>query len=97
MALVERLREWRSATAAELGRAKGSRMPAYIVATDATLQAIAERQPANIDELAEIPGIGPRKVEAYGEQRSWRCWPRAISRAAAPTDRSRNPPASRTR
>lgn len=68
VALVERLREWRSATAAELGRAKGSRMPAYIVATDATLQAIAERQPANIDELAEIPGIGPRKVEAYGEQ-----------------------------
>jgi DNA helicase-2/ATP-dependent DNA helicase PcrA len=58
--LYERLREWRlkvSATAS---------VPAYVVFTDATLTAIAERRPEDVPGLSAIAGIGPRKLELYG-------------------------------
>ena len=42
-------------------------MPAYVVATDATLAAIAERRPASEAELLSVPGIGPAKVAKYAE------------------------------
>ena len=42
-------------------------MPAYVVFTDATLQAIAETRPGSIRELAALPGIGARKLDLYGE------------------------------
>ena len=58
--LYERLREWRRATAA------AQEVPAYVVFTDATLAALAERKPATEAELAAIAGIGPRKLELYG-------------------------------
>jgi DNA helicase-2/ATP-dependent DNA helicase PcrA len=58
--LYERLREWRRVTAA------GQQVPAYVVFTDATLTALAERQPATEPELAAIGGIGPRKLDLYG-------------------------------
>jgi DNA helicase-2/ATP-dependent DNA helicase PcrA len=65
--LLERLRGWRSAAAAERAAANGNtRMPAYLVATDATLQAIAEQRPQDAVALAKIPGIGPRKMDDYG-------------------------------
>ncbi|TFV60893.1 ATP-dependent DNA helicase UvrD2 [Geodermatophilus sp. DF01-2] len=57
----ERLRAWRSETAASAS------VPAYVVFTDATLQAIAETRPASLRELAALPGIGARKLELYGE------------------------------
>jgi DNA helicase-2/ATP-dependent DNA helicase PcrA len=59
--LLERLRTWRSAVAAE------QRVPAYVVFTDATMVALAERQPTRREELFAIAGIGPRKVGLYGE------------------------------
>jgi DNA helicase-2/ATP-dependent DNA helicase PcrA len=59
-ALVERLRAWRLATAKERS------VPAYVVFTDVTLVAVAERQPRTEAELLDIPGIGPAKVEQYG-------------------------------
>jgi DNA helicase-2/ATP-dependent DNA helicase PcrA len=59
--LFERLRAWRSETAASAS------VPAYVVFTDATLQAIAESRPASLRELAALPGIGARKLELYGE------------------------------
>ncbi|MCD0448095.1 ATP-dependent DNA helicase UvrD2 [Actinocorallia sp. API 0066] len=58
-ALLEALKEWR-ADAAEV-----QRVPAYVVFTDATLQAIAERKPANRAELAAIGGVGAVKLERY--------------------------------
>ncbi|PZG23594.1 ATP-dependent DNA helicase [Micromonospora craterilacus] len=59
--LHERLREWRS-------RAAGAqKVPAYVVFTDATLVALAERRPARAEELVAIAGIGPRKLGLYGE------------------------------
>jgi DNA helicase II / ATP-dependent DNA helicase PcrA len=58
--LFERLREWRTRTASELD------VPAYVVFTDATLVALAERKPASPPELLAIAGIGPRKLGQYG-------------------------------
>ncbi|WP_369135550.1 ATP-dependent DNA helicase UvrD2 [Modestobacter sp. I12A-02662] len=58
--LFERLRAWRSATAQEAS------VPAYVVFTDATLQAIAETRPRSLRELSALPGVGARKLELYG-------------------------------
>lgn len=59
--LLERLREWRA-------RAAGvQKVPAYVVFTDATLVALAERKPTRPEELLAIGGIGPRKLGLYGE------------------------------
>jgi DNA helicase-2/ATP-dependent DNA helicase PcrA len=59
--LFERLRAWRSQAA------QSASVPAYVVFTDATLQAIAETRPATLRELSALPGIGARKLELYGE------------------------------
>ena len=56
-----RLRAWRSQAASSAS------VPAYVVFTDATLQAIAESRPSSLRELAGLPGIGARKLELYGE------------------------------
>jgi DNA helicase-2/ATP-dependent DNA helicase PcrA len=57
----EQLRAWR------LDRATADGVPAYVVFTDATLIAICETQPGSLEELARIPGIGPAKLTAYGD------------------------------
>ncbi|MEU2161815.1 ATP-dependent DNA helicase UvrD2 [Streptomyces sp. NPDC019208] len=59
-ALYERLREWRSEQARELGQ------PAYCVFTDKTLMAIAETVPGTEGELAGISGVGGRKLDRFG-------------------------------
>jgi DNA helicase-2/ATP-dependent DNA helicase PcrA len=59
--LFERLRAWRSQTA------QAASVPAYVVFTDATLQAIAETRPGSIRELSALPGVGARKLDLYGE------------------------------
>ncbi len=58
--LFVRLRTWRRATAKEQG------VPAYVVFSDATLQAIAARRPGSIAELAGVPGVGAVKLDRYG-------------------------------
>lgn len=47
--------------------ARRRRWKAYQVFTDATLEALVARRPASVDELAAVPGIGPKKVERFGE------------------------------
>jgi DNA helicase II / ATP-dependent DNA helicase PcrA len=47
--------------------AAAQKVPAYVVFTDATLTALAERKPSRTDQLIEIAGIGPRKLGLYGE------------------------------
>ncbi|MCX5385522.1 ATP-dependent DNA helicase UvrD2 [Streptomyces sp. NBC_00083] len=59
-ALYERLREWRSHQAKDLG------MPPYVVFTDKTLMAIAEAVPSTGHELAVISGVGARKLDRFG-------------------------------
>jgi len=41
--------------------------PAYIVFSDATLLAMAERRPRTPSELLAITGVGPSKLAAYGD------------------------------
>ncbi len=59
--LRDYLREWRRATAKE------QNVPAYIVLHDSSLDEICRRQPKFFAELLEIPGIGERKAEIYGQ------------------------------
>jgi DNA helicase-2/ATP-dependent DNA helicase PcrA len=61
-AVFERLRGWR------LERAKADSVPAYVVFTDATLEAIAARGPHGLGELATINGVGAVKLERYGSE-----------------------------
>lgn len=61
-ALLDALRAWRKEQAAEL------QSPAFVVFTDATLIAIAETSPSNDEQLLAIPGIGERKLDAFGSQ-----------------------------
>ncbi|HEY3634571.1 MAG TPA: RecQ family ATP-dependent DNA helicase, partial [Caldimonas sp.] len=56
------LKAWR----AEVARAHN--LPAYVVFHDATLAEMADLRPDSLGALAEIGGIGVRKLEAYGEQ-----------------------------
>jgi ATP-dependent DNA helicase RecQ len=42
-------------------------VPAYVVFSDATLIAIASRRPRSPEALLAISGIGPKKLELYGE------------------------------
>jgi superfamily II DNA helicase RecQ len=43
-------------------------VPAYVVLADKHLDGIAARHPADLAELRGCPGIGPAKLEAYGEE-----------------------------
>ena len=58
--LLDALRVWRLATARELA------VPAYVVFTDVTLTAVAEQRPVDAEALAQIPGVGPKKLDTYG-------------------------------
>ena len=59
---LEELKDWR------LEHARSRSVPAYVVFTDATLIAIAEQLPTDADGLSSIPGVGPSKLELYGEE-----------------------------
>jgi ATP-dependent DNA helicase RecQ len=48
--------------------AKETSVPAYIVLHDSSLEEICRRQPKVLAELLEIPGIGERKAEVYGQE-----------------------------
>jgi DNA helicase-2/ATP-dependent DNA helicase PcrA len=60
-ALFERLRAWR------VERAGQEKVPAYVVFTDLTLQAIAEVKPGDETGLLRINGIGSSKLTKYGD------------------------------
>ncbi len=47
-----------------LAEAQG--VPAYIVFPDRTLIEMAERRPATLDQMAQITGVGAKKLESYG-------------------------------
>jgi ATP-dependent DNA helicase RecQ len=57
---IEALRDWRRREAARRS------VPAYVVLHDRTLAALAAARPATLSALADVPGIGPAKLEAYG-------------------------------
>ena len=59
--LYRALKQWR------LERAQADDLPAYVVFHNATLEEIARRTPRSLAELAAVPGVGPAKLERYGE------------------------------
>jgi DNA helicase-2/ATP-dependent DNA helicase PcrA len=59
--LAQRLRAWRRERATEAG------VPAYVVFNDRTLAALAERRPRSRGELLAVEGIGPAKLDQFGE------------------------------
>ena len=59
--LFEALRSKRAALAKEQG------IPAYIIFHDSVLREIALARPASLDAMAQVPGIGAKKLETYGE------------------------------
>jgi hypothetical protein len=56
------LRAWR------LERSRTDAVPAFVVLSDKHLDGIAERHPSSLAELRACPGIGPAKLESYGEE-----------------------------
>ena len=62
LARYEALRAWRA------GVARDHNLPAYLVFNDATLTEMAKAQPESLDDLAEINGVGAKKLEAYGRE-----------------------------
>ncbi len=60
--LAAELRAWRTR------RAREDAVPAYVVLHDATLDELAARRPRSPGELAAVKGLGPAKLERYGDE-----------------------------
>lgn len=56
------LRQWRAAIARE------TKVPAYVIFSDATLLAMSEQLPEDNAQLLSISGVGPLKLERYGDE-----------------------------
>jgi DNA helicase-2/ATP-dependent DNA helicase PcrA len=59
--LFEELRRWRSQ------QAKAASVPAFVIFDDKTLTEVAARRPTDRAGLLAVPGIGPVKLERYGD------------------------------
>jgi ATP-dependent DNA helicase RecQ len=58
----DQLKAWRAEVAKEHS------LPAYVIFQNVTLAEMAKQHPQTLDELAQISGVGAKKLEAYGEQ-----------------------------
>ncbi len=58
--IFEKLRWWRMETA------RKHNVPAYVIFHDATMREIAKAQPASMDDLRGVSGVGEKKLETYG-------------------------------
>ena len=59
---LTKLKVWRADIARE------HNLPAFVIFHDATLRAIAERNPQRLRDLEGVVGIGVKKLEAYGAE-----------------------------
>ncbi|MFL6204884.1 MAG: ATP-dependent DNA helicase UvrD2 [Acidimicrobiales bacterium] len=59
---ADALRRWR------LERSRADAVPAFVVLSDKHLDGIADRHPTSLAELRACPGIGPAKLESYGDE-----------------------------
>jgi len=60
--LIDTLKAWRLAQSRDQG------VPAFVIFNDTTLEALASRRPSTMEALLDIPGIGPAKLDAYGDE-----------------------------
>jgi ATP-dependent DNA helicase RecQ len=59
-ALANALRQWRTRASSERS------VPAYVIFSNRTLDELARRRPTTLDQLAQVHGIGPSRLEAFG-------------------------------
>jgi ATP-dependent DNA helicase RecQ len=59
--LFEKLAALRKLVAQQQG------MPPYLIFSDATLQAMAEKRPLNDNDMLQVSGVGERKLQLYGD------------------------------
>ncbi|MBO9469051.1 DNA helicase RecQ [Endozoicomonas sp. G2_2] len=57
---------WEALRALRLDLAKEQDVPPYVIFHDATLREMLARRPTEVRELADVPGIGEKKRDAYG-------------------------------
>ncbi|QDD62395.1 DNA helicase RecQ [Streptomyces albidoflavus] len=92
--VFEALRAWRAAQAREQG------VPAYVIFHDATLREITAARPTTLDALAQIGGIGDKKLQNYGPG-YWPLWRNRASgrppQTARPASEARSRPGRRLR
>jgi DNA helicase-2/ATP-dependent DNA helicase PcrA len=60
--LLAALRAWRT------GRARADGTPAFVVAHDSMLAALADARPTSLAALRRVKGMGPAKLEKYGAE-----------------------------
>lgn len=60
--VLDRLKTWR------LKRAQADKLPAYIIAHDALLEALATELPSTQMQLLAVRGMGMKKLELYGNE-----------------------------
>ncbi len=60
--LFDVLKRWRR------DRAERDGVPAFVVFHDSTLAAIASRRPRTLSDLLKVSGVGPAKLERYGQE-----------------------------
>jgi DNA helicase II / ATP-dependent DNA helicase PcrA len=60
--VMKALKAWR------LERSKKDEIPAFVVFHDKTLQEIARRNPTDLRSLSMVSGVGPAKLERYGDE-----------------------------
>ena len=60
--VVKALKAWRRE------RARRDEVPAFVVFHDSTLEEIARQRPKELWQLANVSGVGPTKLERYGDE-----------------------------
>ena len=53
--------------AERLSLAQQQGVPAYVIFSDATLLDMIKRRPATLTEMSTVNGVGPSKLEKYGQ------------------------------
>ena len=59
--VLRRLKNWRSAEAKRRG------VPAFVIFHDTTLEELAALKPSDRGRLRAVRGVGPAKIEQYGD------------------------------
>ncbi|WP_295823052.1 HRDC domain-containing protein, partial [uncultured Deinococcus sp.] len=60
--VADALRDLRRELARETGHS------AFVIFPNAALDTLAARQPRTLADLVGLPGLGPKRIEAYGER-----------------------------
>ena len=59
---------WEKLRALRLELAREQNLPAFVIFHDSTLRDMVKCQPQTLQEMRQIPGIGQKKLELYGER-----------------------------